>query len=186
MMHACQLAKEPGLQSACGLLEKQDVLRSDSEGFLMVLGELVEHFQITWSVSPVHEFISGESAETGFVLELKGRHEPVADHVGRSCRHCANLLLVMRIIGEWLFPREGTCEFCELQTYDSFVHQNEVVGFEPCSMKVFRFASQVGARCQLGSCHVWCKTTLRERLNRIGSVERGGNSIFTGTKELWT
>src|SRR5713226_5848988 len=95
MMHACQLVKEPELQSVCGLLGKEDVAGRDSSGFLLALGELVEHFQITWAVSPLHEFVSGESVEIGFVLDLKGGHEPVAGHVGRSCPHCVNLLLAL-------------------------------------------------------------------------------------------
>jgi hypothetical protein len=172
MMHACEISKEPGLQGVCGLLGKQDTGGGDPEGFSLVLRELVEHFQITWAVSPLRECVSGESVEMGFVLELKGTHEPVSGHVGRRCPHCANLLMAMRIIGEWLFPPDGSCEFCELRIFNNFVRGEEDGLSEPCSMKVFCLASHVGARCQLGSCHAWCEATLRERLNRIGSVER--------------
>ena len=173
MMHACQLVKEPERTSVCGLLGKENVAGPDSGGFLLALGELVEHFQITWAISPVHDFVSGKKVDVAFVLDLEGRHEPVADHVGRSCPHCANLLLALRIIGEWLFPPKGVCESCELRTYDNFVRGEDSGLSEPCSVKRFLLASPVGTRCHLGSCHAWCAATLRGRLTRIGSVERG-------------
>lgn len=72
MIYACEISKEPGMQGVCGLLGKQDIDGSDLKGFLLVVGELVEHFQITWAVNPLEEFVSGESVEIGFVLELKG------------------------------------------------------------------------------------------------------------------
>lgn len=186
MMQACQLVKEPELQSVCGLLGKENMAGPDSGGFLLALGELVEHFQITWSVNPLHDVVSGKSVEVGLVLDLEGRHEPVAHHVGRGCAHCANLLLALRIIGDWLFPPKGVCESCELRTYDNFIRGEDRGVSEPCSVKTFRLASPVGTRCQLGLCHAWCGATLRERLNRIGSVERGKNVNFTERTESGT
>lgn len=178
MRHACQPAKETGLESVCALLGKPDVGGCDSEGFLLALGELVDHFHITWAISPLRDFVSVESGEVGFALDLEGRHEFVADHVGRSCAHCTNLLLALRIIGDWLFPPKGLCESCELRTRDNFVRGEDVGVSEPCSGKTFHLASRVGTRCHLGSCHAWCATTLRGRLNRIGSVERGKDLKF--------
>lgn len=186
MMQACQLVKEPKLQSACGLLGKEDIAGAGSGGFLVALAELVEHFQITWAIRPLYDVVSGESVEVGFVLDLEGRHERVADHVGRGCPHCTNLLLVLRIIGDWLFPPAGICESCELRSYDNFVRGEDRGLSEPCSMKTFRLASPVGTRCHLGLCHAWCGATLRARLSRIGSVERGKNVNFTERTESGT
>jgi hypothetical protein len=186
MIHACQLVKKPELQSVCGLLGNETVAGRDSGGFLVALGELVEHFQITWAITPLYELVSGESVEIGFVLELKGRHEPGADHVGRSCPHCANLLLAMRLIGDWLFPRGGICESCELRTADNFVRGDADGRSESSSVKAFRLASGVGTRCHLGFCHAWCGATLRERLNRIGSAEQEKNLNFTERRESGT
>ena len=55
MIHACENSKEPGMQSVCGLLETENIAGSDSEGLLLELTEIVERFQITWAVSPLHE-----------------------------------------------------------------------------------------------------------------------------------
>lgn len=178
MNDACQPAKESGPQSLCGLLQKPNVVASNCEGLLMALGELVEHFQITWQFRPLYEVVSDESREAGFLLELKGTHEPVDDHVGRRCARCTNLLLALRIIGDWLFRREGMCESCELRACDNFVRENEESRSEPGSVKAFRLASRIGTRCQLGSCPAWCEATLRDRLNRIGSAERGKSVNF--------
>jgi len=86
MIHACQLVKKPELQSVCGLLGNETVAGRDSSGFLVALGELVEHFQITWAITPLYELVSGESVEIGFVLELKGGHEPVPTMWGAAVR----------------------------------------------------------------------------------------------------
>jgi hypothetical protein len=167
-------------------LGKPDVGGCDSEGFLLALGELVEHFQITWTVSPLHDAASAEGVEAGFVLDLEGRHGPVADHVARSCSHCTNLLLALQIIGDWLFPPKGLCEPCELRTYDNFVRGENLGVSEPCSGKTFRLASRVGTACHLGSCPLACGAALRGRLNRIGAVERGNDLNFTEGTESGT
>lgn len=177
MIYACEISKEPGMQGVCGLLGKETVAGSDFEGFILALRGIVERFQVTWGVTPLHESDSGESVEIGFVLDLNGTHEPVADHVGRTCRHCANLMLALRIIGDWVFPPEGKCSSCELQTYSNFVRGGQQGQPEACSTRALRLVSDPGTRCQLGACHVWCKTKMREQLNRIGAVERGRNPL---------
>src|SRR6266496_4277258 len=88
MIHACEISTEPGIQSVCGLLGKENIAGSDPEGFILALREIVEHFHITWGVTPLHESDSGERAQIGFVVELNGAHAPAAHPVGRSCRHC--------------------------------------------------------------------------------------------------
>ncbi len=178
MIHACEISEEPGMQGVCGVLGKEDIAGSDSEGLILELREIVERFQITWAVSPLHESVSGESVEIGFVLELNARHEPPAEHMGRTCRHCANLILALRIIGDWLFPPQGKCSFCEVQAYNDFVRGDQQGQPEGCSTRALRLVSHRGTRCQLGACHVWCMRTMTEQLNRIGSVERGRNTIW--------
>ena len=175
MSHDCAISKETGILSVCGLFGKEDITRSDSERLLLALREMVEHFQITWGVRPLHQSDSEVSVEIGFVLELNGTHEPVADHAKWSCLHCANLLLALRIVGDWLFPREGQCSFCEVQVYHNFVCGDEEVEARICSTRALRLVSQPETRCRFGACHVWCTTKLTERLNRIGAVERGRN-----------
>jgi hypothetical protein len=97
--------------------------------------------------------------------------------MGRTCRHCANLKLALRIIGDWFFPPQGECSFCEVQAYSNFVHGDQQGQREDCSTRTFRLVRQLGTRCQLGACHVWCRTKMTERLNRIGAVERGGKPL---------
>ena len=186
MIHACEISKEPGIQDFCGLLGKENIAGSDPEGFILALREIVEHFHISWGVTPLHESDSGETVEVGFVLDLNGIHEPVDDHVARTCRHCANLMLALRIVGDWLFPPEGTCPSCELQAYDNFVRGDQQGQPETCSTRALRLVSQLGTRCQLGACPVWCMTKMTERLNRIGAVERGKNVNFTERTESGT
>ncbi len=183
MIAAWEISKEPGIQGVCGLFEKENIAGSGSEGFLLALREMVEHFEVTWGVTPLRESDSRESAEIGFVLDLSGAHEPVADHSVRSCPQCANLMLALRIIGDWLFPLEGKCSFCEVQAYHNFVCGDEQLQAQACSTRALRLVSHPGTQCQLGACHVWCMTMVTERLKRIGSVERGKNSTVPERKE---
>ncbi len=175
MTHDCAISKEPGIPNVCGLFGKEDIAGSESEGLLLALREMVGHFQITWGVTPLHESDPEGGTEIGFVLELNGTHEPVPDHAERSCHHCANLLLALRIVGDWLFPRQGKCSFCEVQVYHNFVCGDEGVQARPCSTRALRLVSQPETHCRFGACHVWCMTKLTERLSRIGAVERGRN-----------
>ena len=177
MIHACEISKEPGIQGLCGLFGKEDIPGSDPEGFILALREIVEHFQITWGVTPLHESDSGERVGIGVLLDLNGTHEPAADHRGRTCQHCANLMLALRIIGDWLFPPAGKCPSCELQAYCNFIRGDQQAKPEACSTRLLRLVSHLGTRCELGACHVWCMTKMTERLNRIGAAERARNPL---------
>jgi hypothetical protein len=171
-MHMCTISKEPGLGRVCGLLGEENFIGSGSEGLTLALREIVEHFQITWEVTPHHNSDSGERVENGSVLELRGTHEPAARHTGRTCIHCANLMLGLRIIGDWLFPPGGKCSFCEVQAYSNFVPGDQHGQREARSTRTLRLASQIGTRCSLGACHIWCMTKTKERLSEIGAIER--------------
>lgn len=171
MIQAAEILKEPGIQGVCGLLDKKDISASDPEGFILVIREIIEHFQITWSMTPLHEPGSGNSVENGFVLDLNGAHEAAANHSERTCKHCSNLMLALRIIGDWLFPPRGKCSFCEVQTHSNFVRADTQGQTVACATRALRLVSQLGARCPLGACRVWCMTRMTEQLNRIGAVE---------------
>ena len=55
MIYACEVSKEPGIQGVCGLFGKGTVGGSDSERFILALRGIVERFQVTWGVTPLHE-----------------------------------------------------------------------------------------------------------------------------------
>jgi hypothetical protein len=128
-------------------------------------------------LTPLHESAAGESVEIGFVLDLHGTHESATDHRERTCQHCANLMLALRIIGDWLFPPQGKCSFCEVQAYNNFVRGDQQGPPEVSSTRALRLVSHLGTRCQLGACHVWCMNNMTERLNTIGMVERAKNQL---------
>ena len=138
----------------------------------MALKEIVEHFRIKWQVTLHEGTDSAEGAEDGFVLELKGTHEPAEDHSWRTCLHCANLMLGLRIVSEWLFPPQGKCPFCEVVAQSNFVRGDQRGRQETCSTREIHLVSRRGASCQLGACHIWCMTKTKERLSVIGAIER--------------
>ena len=172
MNRACALSQEPGIGGVCGLLGTEEIAGSDAAGLVVVLGGIAEHFQIEWELTPYQGTGAAESSETGFVLELKGTHEPAEHHSGRTCLHCANLMLGLRIVGDWLFPPQGKCSFCEVLRCSNFVRGAQHGQQEGCSTRSLRLASQRGTACQFGECHIWCMTKTKERLRAIGAVER--------------
>ena len=174
------ITQEPGIRGVCGLLGAEGITGCDSEGLAFALREIVEHFRIEWELTPYQDPDSAESSEAGFVLELKGTHEPAEHYSGRTCVHCANLMLGLRIVGDWLFPPQGKCSFCEVLACSNFVRGNEHSQQEGCSSRALRLASQRRTACQLGACHIWCMTKTKERLRAIGAVERKGKKHQQG------
>src|SRR5207302_6132771 len=94
--------KNLGFKAFVGSLEKglsAEAIPRDSSWHL---GELSNGFRShgEWrrSTGPTAERVS---VEIGFVLDLNGTHKPAANHVGRTCRHCTNLMLALKIIGDW-------------------------------------------------------------------------------------
>src|SRR5947207_4784607 len=154
---------------------------SDSERFILALRGIVERFQVTWGVTPLHGSDCGESVEIGFVLDLNGTHKPAANHVGRTCRHCTNLMLALKIIGDWLLPPQGKCSFCEVQAYSDFVRGGQKGQADASSTRALGLVSPLGTRCTLGSCHLGCMTMAKARLNGICSAGPWQTSIQTET-----
>ena len=172
MMHGCPISQDPGSPRVCGLLATEQINGISAEGLTVALREIVEHFHIRWEVRPDRETESEDKIETSFVFELTGTHELVGHHTGRTCSHCANLILGLRIIGDWIFPPDGKCSFCQVQPHSDFVRGDQHGQQEASSTRTLRLASQAGSRCQVEACHRWCITTIKDRLRTIGAVER--------------
>ena len=169
MMHRCPISQEPDIGGVCGLLGAEEITGTAAKGIILALREIVEHFHIRWEMRPHRETESEDKVETGFVLELTGTHELVGHHTGRTCSHCANLILGLRIIGDWIFPPDGKCFFCQVQPHSNFVRGDQHGQQKASSTRTVRLASQVGSRCQLEACHSWCMTKIKERLGKIGA-----------------
>ena len=183
MSCGCAISQKPGIQGVCGLLGAEEIAGSDANGLVVALREIVEHFQIEWEVTAYQGMDSPESAEAGFVLELMGTHEPASHDPGRKCVHCSNLMLGLRIVGDWLFPPQGKCSFCEVLACSNFVRGDQQDQRNASSTRRLSLVSQRGTWCQLGACHIWCMTKTRERLSVIGAVERKRKQASTGRAE---
>ena len=172
MMHMCPISQKPGVGGVCGLLGAEEIAGSSAERLVVALREIVEHFRVEWEMTPHHSTDFTESAETGFVIELKGTHKPGAHHSERTCLHCANLMLGLKIIGDWVLPANGKCSFCEALAYSNFVRGDQRGQREASTTRTLRLASQAGSRCQVEACHTWCMTKMKERLEKIGVGEQ--------------
>ena len=180
MTHPREISKVPGIGRVCGLLGAAEVAGGNAEGLVIVLGEIVQQFRIEWELTPYQGTDSAEHPEAGFVLELMGTHQLAGIHSELSCLHCANLMLGLRIVADWLFPPQGRCSYCEVLTRSNFVRGGLHAQQEACSTRALRLASQQGPSCELGTCHLWCTAKIKDRLNVIGAVERKRKPVSTG------
>lgn len=180
---ACAVLQEPGSRRVCGLLGDEKLAGSCAEGRTVALKEVVEHFRIEWELTPYQDLTSAESSAAGFVLDLTGTHEQANHDPGRSCVHCSNLMLGLRVVGDWIFPSGAKCLFCEVQRCSTFVRGDCLGQREAISTRTFRLASHGGTPCQIGACHVWCMEKTKERLSVIGAVERKKRQAPTGRND---
>jgi len=153
-------------------LGAEEIIGSKVEGPALVLREIVERFHIRGEATAQQNAGSHGGLEFGLVLELKGTHELSSPHTGQACWHCTNLMLGLRIIGEWILPSKGKCSLCEVEAYSNFVHGDINGQRENCSTRTIRIASHSGGQAQIEACHIWCMTKIQERLEKIGAIRR--------------
>lgn len=115
MTQECAFSQAKGTQRICGLLGTEAMSTAECESRIVALREIVERFHIQWELTAEVRGDSEDQPESGFTLELKGTHHRACHHSGDPCSHCANLMLALRIIGEWLLPPDGRCAFCEAE-----------------------------------------------------------------------
>ena len=183
MSCGCVISQEPGRRGVCALFHVQEVAGSGADGLVVAVRAIVEQFRIEWDLTPYQGPDSAESAEAGFVLDLKGTHEPASHDPGRTCVHCSNLMLGLRIVGDWIFPSEAKCLFCEVRACSNFVRGDQFGQREAISTRTLRLVSHGGTPCQIGACHILCMAKTKERLSVIGAVERKKKQASIGRGE---
>jgi len=109
MTQECAFSQAKGTQHICGLLGTEPMSTAECESRIVALREIVERFHIQWQLTAEVRGDSEDQPESGFILELEGTHHPACHRTGDPCSHCANLMLALRIIGEWLLPPDGRC-----------------------------------------------------------------------------
>lgn len=172
MSEDCAFSQQTGTRRVCGLLGAKELGSAAPEGRVVALREIVEHFQIEWEVAAQSSGNSDEGLAGGFALEMRGRHKPVGHSPGQPCAHCANLMLSLRIIEEWLLPPSGRCAFCQAETSSTFVRGDRHSQGETSSTRTLCVLSGPGTPCQIEQCHELCLEEIRERLTLLGAAER--------------
>src|SRR6516164_4729830 len=178
MTQECAFSLAKGTQRICGLLGTEAMSSAECESRIVALREIVERFHIQWQLTAEVRADSKDQPESGFILELKGTHHPACHRTGDPCSH--NLMLALRIIGEWLLPPDGRCAFCETEACSSFVHGDKHSQGEACSTRTLRVASGPGTPCQVAQCHLLYTTGIKDRLAVLGAVEREKKQEFSG------
>jgi hypothetical protein len=168
----CVFSQGKETRRICGLLGDEEFSDAQVAGRIAALQELVEHFAIEWELTPRLIGEREEDWESGFTLRLKGAHEHDSHSAGQTSAHHTNLMLALRIVGEWVLPPEGNCAFCCAEAYTKFVQGDRNNQGEACSTRTLRVATQKGSRCHAEACYRWCMKKIRERLAVVGAVER--------------
>lgn len=174
MTDHCAFSQEEGMHRFCGLLGAKE-FGDPAPGRIAALREIVEHFQIEWEIT-AQSSERREDARQGFTLEMRGQHGLGGHSIGQPCSHCANLMLSLRIVEEWLLPRGGQCEFCSTEASSTFVRGDRNAQREASSTRTVRMSSGPGTSCQLAQCHEFCMQEIRERLAALGAAERRSES----------
>jgi hypothetical protein len=172
MSEDCAFSQASGTRRVCGLLGAEESGSAASVSRIVALREIVEHFQIEWEIAAQTSGNSEEGLADGFTLEIRGRHERTGHSPGQPCAHCANLMLALRIIEEWLLPPGGRCTFCRAETSSAFVRGDRHSQEDATSMRTLCFLSGPGTPCQVTRCHESCMQEIRERLALLGAAER--------------
>jgi hypothetical protein len=172
MSEKCAFSQAAGTRRICGLLGANDLDGAASEGHVTALREIVEHFQIEWEIASQSGGNSCEESASGFALALRGIYEPAGDCSGPACAHCANLMLSLRIVGEWLLPPDGRCSFCRAEASAAFVRGERQSQGEASSTRRWWLSSGPGTPCEIARCQELCRKEVSERLARLGAAER--------------
>jgi hypothetical protein len=170
MTESCDFSQVQGTQQVCGLLGNCKSSETESQGIVLALCEIVTTFQIGWSITSLGG--SQPVEEGGSLIEIRGSHEAVAHRTDQTCRRCANLMLALALVGNWLVPRDGSCGFCAAEAFSGFIHGDRENQGERCSTRTLRIISGPGTPCQLATCDESCLREIRRRLTMIGAVER--------------
>lgn len=172
MTDGAAAAQRQRTERICTLLGPEVLSKREIDGFVISLREIVEHFRIEWTIRPYEDDGFQRTSGAGFVLELTGAHQPSEHRARQGCLHCANLLLALRLVGDWLFPPKGNCGFCEVRVQSTFVRCEEP-NQRACSLtRTLGFVSDAGTECRMGACHLWCMNEIKERLNVLRALER--------------
>jgi hypothetical protein len=172
MSEDCACSRQTGVRRVCGLLGERDLSGAASEGHIVALREIIEHFQIEWEIAAQSSGSSEGGLTGGFALEMRGRHVPTRHSSGQPCVHCANLMLSLRIIEEWLLPPGGRCTFCQAEASSAFVRGDRHSQEDTSSTRTLYVLSGPGTPCQIARCHELCIQEIRDRLALLGAAER--------------
>ena len=172
MSEDCAFSKQTETRRVCGLQGAKELGSAASEGRVVALREIVEHFQIEWEIAVESSRNSAEGVADGFALEMRGRHKPLCHAPGEPCAHCANLMLSLRIIEEWLVPPDGRCTFCQAEASSAFVRGDRHSQGDTSSTRTLCVLSGPGTPCQIKRCHELCIEEIRDRLALLGAAER--------------
>jgi hypothetical protein len=160
------------MRGICGLLGDEEFSDAQVSGRIAALQELVEHFGIEWELTPRLIGEREEDWESGFTLRMKGTHEHDSHSAGQTSAHRTNLMLALRIVGEWVLPPEGNCAFCSADAYADFVHgDRNNQGETKVSLRI-RISHRSGFDRPVDACEVRCLIEMKDKLSEIGALRR--------------
>ena len=141
-----------------------------------VLKELVERFQVCWQVWPEYQLVGREKRQTGFAVELYGTHELGTGHVEPGCRHCHRVFAALRVIADWILPRDDRASKCEIESYNPSISYSPERGNRPDVTLTIRVLHRNGFERPVDGSEVPCLREMQQRLREIGACERQWNS----------
>ena len=136
-----------------------------------VLHELVKRFQVCWQVWPEYAMVGREKRQIGFTLDLYGTHEPGTGHVGPGCHHCHRVFAALRVIADWILPRDERPN--ETESCNPSISYSPARGSRPDVTLTIRVLHREGFERPVDACEVRCLEEMKQRLREVGACEHG-------------
>ena len=137
-----------------------------------VLKELVKQFRVSWEAWPEYAVVDRERRQIGFTLDLYGTHEPGTGHIDPGCRHCHRVFAALRVIADWILPRDERPSRYEIESYNPSISYSPARGNRPDLTLTIRIQHREGFERPVDACEVRCLEEMKQRLREVGACER--------------
>lgn len=143
-----------------------------AEATSLHLAELVRRYRMCWEVWPEQAVIGSEIRQIGFRLELLGTHEDGVEHATPGCPACIPVIAALRVIAEYILPRESRPSIYGAEPYDYAFHYSPARMDRPDIVIAVTILHRGNLEDPVGECQRKCLSEMKQRLEALGVQNR--------------
>lgn len=133
---------------------------------------LVEEHTVCFEVYPDRLLVSGEPRTVGYEVQLLGTHAHGSTRLTPGCEVCGRTFRDLRVIAEWVLPRDERDSRYEIQPFDGGLHMATGEGLKPEVALSVMIEHKLGFDAPLDDCESRCLRDIEARLNEVGARRR--------------